>query len=266
MKSLRTWVLPVVAVLALAAIVFGAPAGAQTRDDVLLALERTDDLIARAQEVVGGSDNQQALDELSFAIRIQGDARTSFASGRLTIAYDLTMRARLHADRAIALIKGLPDPDRVLAQLERTRELLDRARERIEECNVDRARSLLRAAVEMQDRAESSAREGRYLAALQLTLSARERAHRALRLCNLDENLNESAERALARTDELIARAREVVRQTDVEGAHRALDRAVEVEAEAWTQFRAQHFEASLRLTQSARTSAHRAIRLAGAH
>lgn len=265
MKSPRTRVLPLVAVLALAAIGFGAPARAQTRDDVLLALERTDDLIARAQEVVGGSDNAQALDELSFAIRIQGDARTSFANGRLAMAYDLTMRARLHADRAIALIKGLPDPDRVLAQLERTRELLDRARERIEECNVDRARSLLRAAVEMQDRAESSAREGRYLAALQLTLSARERAHRALRFCNLDENLNESAERALARTDELIARAREAVRQNDVEGAHRALDRAVEVEAEAWAQFRAGHFEASLRLTQSARTFAHRAIRLAGA-
>jgi len=265
MKSPRT-TLPVLALLALVACVgFVTPAPAQTRDDVALALDRTDDLIARAREVVSGTDNQQAIDELGFAVRLQAEARANFASGRLRIALDLTMRARLHADRAIALVKGLPDPDRVLVQLERTRELLERARERIEECNSDRARALLRAAVEMQGRAEISAREGRYLAALQLTLSARERAHKALRLCNLEENLNESAERALARTDELIARAREAVQQKDVEAAHRALDRAIEVEAEAWTQFRAEHFEASLRLTQSARTFAHRAIRLAGA-
>src|SRR5262245_12934680 len=265
MKSPRSFIPAFLLVALVAAMGFGMPAHAQSRDDVLLALERTDDLIARAQELVAGSDNAQAQEELSFAIRLQTDAKANFAGGRLRIAVDLTMRARLHADRAIAIIKGLPDPDRVLAQLERTRELLDRARERIEECNSDRARSRLRAAVEMQERAEASAREGRYLAALQLTLSARERAHQALRLCNLEENLKESAERALARTDELIARAREVVRQSDVEGAHRALDRAVEVEAEAWTQFRAEHFEASLRLTQSARTFAHRAIRLAGA-
>lgn len=262
MKSPRGSVLALV-LLALATCV--APAGAQSRDDVQLSLERTDDLIARAQEVVAGTDNQQALDELGFAVRIQADARANFAGGRLVVALDLTRRARLHADRAIALVKGLPDPDRVLVQLERTRELLDRARERIEECDLDRARALLRAAVDMQDRAEASAREGRYLAALQLTLSARERAHRALRMCNLDENLNESAERALARTDELIARARETLQGQDVEPARRSLGRAVEIEAEAWAQFRAEHFEASLRLTQSARTFAHRAIRLAGA-
>jgi len=249
----------------LALPVCGMPAMAQTRDDVQIALERTDDLIARAQEVVAGTDNPQAQDELAFAVRIQADARADFTGGRFAIALDLTFKARLHADRAIALVKGLPDPDRVLVQLERTRELLDRARERIEECNVDRARALLRAAVEMQDRAEASAREGRYLAALQLTLSARERAHRALRMCNLDENLNESAERALSRTDELIARAREAVREHGADDARRALDRAVELETEAWSQFRAEHFEASLRLTQSARTFAHRAIRLAGA-
>lgn len=180
-------------------------------------------------------------------------------------ARDDTLRARLRADRAIARNQGLPDPDRVLSQLERTREILDRARQGIEPCSVERARPLLRAALEMQGRAEASAREGRYLAALQLTLNARERAHQALRLCNADENLNESAERALTRTDEMIARAREVIRQNDIAGAHRALDRAVAVEAEAWTQFRAEHFVEGLRLTQFARTLAHRAVRLASA-
>jgi tetratricopeptide (TPR) repeat protein len=263
MKSPRPFVTMLAALVATVALV--APSFAQTREEAQFALERTDDLIARAQEVVGGSDNPQAADELALAVSIQANARGAFDAGRYGAAIDITRRARLHADRAIALVRGLPDPDRVLAQLERTRELLDRARERIEECDVERARALLRAAVEMQVRAEASARDGRYLAALQLTLSARERAHRALRLCNLEDNLREAAERALQRTDEVIGRARDLLQERDVERARQALERAVELQAEAWVQFRAEHFEASLRLTQSARTFAHRAIRIAGA-
>ena len=265
MKSPRC-IIPTLALTALvAALALAPPAAAQTREEVQLAIERTDDLIARAQEIVSGSDNPQAIDELAFAVRLQAEAKTAFGSGRLTIALDLTRRSRLHADRAIALIRGLPDPDRVIAQLERTRELLDRVRERIEECDAERARGLLRAAFEMQTRAEVSAREGRYLAALQLTLSARERALHALRMCNLEDNLREAAERGLTRTDELIARAREALQDRDDARARQALDRAVEVQAEAWSQFRADHLEASLRLTQSARTLAHRALRIAGA-
>jgi hypothetical protein len=254
------------AVLTLLALVaIGSPASAQTRDDVQVALDRTDDLIARAQEVVSAVDNAQAGIELAAAVQLQTDAKAAFGAGSYRLALDLTMRARLRADRAVALVRGLPDPDRVLVQLERTRELLDRARDRIEECDIDRARALLRAAFEIQTRAEASARDGRYLAALQLTMSARERALRALRICNLEDNLREAAERALTRTDELISRARDAVADHENEAARQALGRAVEVQAEAWTQFRADHLEASLRLTQSARTFAHRAIRLAGA-
>lgn len=262
MKSPR-WFISTLALLAL--VTGGVPADAQTIDEVQVAIERTDDLISRAQEIVAGSDNQQAVDELSFAVRLQADARAQFSAGRYLLALDLTRRARTRAERAIALVKGLPDPDRVLVQLERTRELLDRARERIEECNAERARSLLRAAFEMQGRAEVSAREGRYLAALQLTLSARERALRALRMCNLEDNLREAAERGLTRTDELISRVREVMQDRDNERARQALDRAIELQAEAWAQFRADHLEATLRLTQSARAFAHRALRIAGA-
>jgi hypothetical protein len=252
-------------VMVLLALLLAAPVWAQSADDALLALDRTDDLIARATEIVSGTENTQAQSELSFAVRLQASARAEFGAGHYAVSIDLTRRARLHADKAIAIVQGLPDPDRVLAQLERTRELLERARERIAECNIDRARALLRAAFEMQVRAEASAREGRYLAALQLTMSARERAHRALRMCNLEDNLREAADRALARTDELISRARDALADNESGPARQALNRAVDLQAEAWVQFRAGHLEASLRLTQSARTFAHRAIRLAGA-
>src|SRR5439155_15736205 len=113
------------------------------------------------------------------------------------------------ADRAIAIINGLPDPDRVLSQLERTREMLERARGRIEECNQDRPRALLNAASDMQRRAEDAAHGGHYLAALQLTMGARERVLRALRQCNVANDDQDGAERGLRRTDEVIQRAQE---------------------------------------------------------
>src|SRR2546422_3244905 len=172
----RTLMTLVAALLAWSAV----PASAQTHDDVLVAIERTDDVIARAQDIVGASDNREAQSELTLATGLQANARIEFAANHDLLAIDLTRRARLHAEKAIALVNGLPDPDRVLVQLERTRELLDRARERIEECDLDRARAMLRAAFEIQARAEASAQDGRYLAALQLTMSARERAQRAL--------------------------------------------------------------------------------------
>lgn len=244
-----------------------------TGDRVLVALERTDERIALAQSLVSGSNNAQAELEVSAAVSLQAQARTAYDQGltatgdvRLHLfqqAVDLTLRARARADRAISLIQGLPDPDRVLSQVERTRELLDRARDRIEQCDSDRAHALLRAALDMQGRAEAAVRESRYLAALQLTLSARERGLRALRLCNVEENLQDAAERALHRTDEVIARAHDLVSDSDRTRAKEVLGRADRVEAEAHAQFRAGHFEATLRMTQSARTLAYRAIRLA---
>jgi hypothetical protein len=242
-----------------------------TGDRVRTALERTDERIALAQSLVSGSNNTQAQLEVDAAVTLQAQARTTFnqalaASGDVRLrllqqTVDLTLRARGHADKAISLIQGLPDPERVLSQVERTRELLDRARERIESCDSDRAHALLRAALDMQARAELAGRESRYLAALQLTLSARERGLRALRLCNVEENLQDAAERALRRTDEVVARAHEIIDNAQGRGGE-VLRRAERVQGEAQVQFRAGHFEASLRMTESARTLAYRAIRL----
>ncbi|HET9325374.1 MAG TPA: hypothetical protein VFQ05_01225 [Candidatus Eisenbacteria bacterium] len=245
-----------------------------TGDRARAALERTDERIRLAQSLVAGADNAQAELELNAAIGIQAQARSVFDQGmaasgdtRLRLlqqSVDLTLRARARADRAISLIQGLPDPDRVLSQVERTREMLDRARNRIEGCDSDRAQALLRASLDMQTRAEAAARESRYLAALQLTLSARERGLRALRLCNMEENLQEAADRALHRTDQVISRARELVARADHERAKDVLTRAERVQGQAYEQVRGGHFEAALRVTQSARTLAYRAVRLAG--
>jgi hypothetical protein len=243
-----------------------------TGDRVRTALDRTDTRIELATSVVGGSNNAEARVELDAATSLQSQARAAFTQAQgavgdlqlrlLKQALDLTLKAREHADRAISLIQGLPDPDRVTAQLERTRDLIQRARDRIDECDNDRARALLQVAVEMQIRAENAATESRYLAALQLTLSARERVLRSARLCNQEERLDEASDRALRRTDEVISRAKDALGAQAPERARNLLTRADRLEAEAWAQFRASQLDASLRLTLSARNLAQRALRI----
>ncbi len=249
-------------------LAFASPALAQvtgpSRERVQSELELTDRRIEFAQSIMRTDGSPLATSELSAAEDLQRRARVAFGAGDLVLAARLTLDARRRADRAIALLRNLPDPDRVQIQLERTQELLQRTRERIEECNLDRARSLVTAATEMQRRAEEAARASRYLAALQLTISARERAHRALRLCRMEENLEETAGRALQRTEAFLDRVSEAVSGSTNDAARESLARARELQIRATREFRDGHHEASLRQTQSARAFAYRAARLAG--
>jgi hypothetical protein len=259
-------ILTVLAVLGLAA---GAPiASAQDgRDRVQYELDRTDRRIEQAEELLASVDNERARAELNFAISLQAQAKATFATpaiGYLDRVMRLTLEARGHADRAIAIVKGLPDPDRVRVQLERTAEVIERARQTIEECDNDRARAMLRIGIEMQVRAEAAFAEGRLLAALQLTMSARERVLKALRMCNADENLSDRAEQVLRRTTEIITRARDVVAESGNEQAREALARAEQLQDRAADEFRLKHYEAAIRLSLAARAAAYRALRLAG--
>ncbi len=235
-----------------------------TRGFVQNNLDRTDLRIEQAEAIVAGTDNDQAMQHLQAAVDMQGRAKTAFGSAEYAIALRLTLDARGHADRAIAIIKNLPDPDRVKAQLERTRELLERAKERIEECNNDRARAMMRAAFGMQVRAEEAAVNGRYLVALQLTVNARERARNALRLCHLEENLQDAAERAIARTDNILDRAHDALENCSNQESANSLARATDLQSKAKTEFASENYRAALNLTLAARRGAYRAVRLCG--
>jgi hypothetical protein len=242
------------------------PARAQallTRERVEDALLRTDQRIESAEMLVAGADNAQAEAEFAVARDLQQQARAEFARGesRYRAAMDLTLRARGRADRAIALVKGLPDPDRVFVQVERTREILDRARDRLQECEREPARALLRAASDLQRRAEFAVSESRHLAALQFTLGARERVFRALRLCDREVDEGDSAERALARTAEVIERARTWVGEHDGPAERRQLERAEAAQAQARERLRGGQPGLAIRLTLNARATAHRIVR-----
>jgi len=259
----RFWTPPVLVAL-IAALAIAAPALAQDGQRVSEELDRTDRRIEHADLLLASTPSSPAAPLIANAKQIQANARAAFGGGQLGVALRLTLQARGAADRALAMLTGLPDPDRVRAQLERTREVIERSRSRIAECDAERARFLIQVADAMQRRAEDAASSERYLAALQLTMSARERALRALRLCNLEENVRDGAERALRRTDDILARAQEAVNAHQDPRAHAALGRAVDLQSEARREFAADRLDSSLRLTQSARDFALRALRLAG--
>lgn len=233
------------------------------RDAVEAAISTTDRRIEQAHQLLAEHPDERGAAELSLAIDLQTRAKAALAADELLLAARLTRDARLRADRVIALVRGLPAPDRVEFQLDRTRQVLERARERLQGCEEPRARALLRVAVEMQARAEASYRESRYLAALQLTMSARERGERALRMCQAEESLQEAASRALRQTDDLLPRAREIVAASGSEPAALLLARAESAQASARREYEADRFESSLRMTQAARLQAQRAMRLA---
>ena len=262
---MKRWLrLVTLAVPVLALLAGATPARAQDPGRVQDELALTDLRIERADMVLARSPNPDAQRFLDNAKLIQSRARSAFAARQPGIALRLTFDARAAADRAIAMVLRLPEPDRVTAQLERTREIIERARDHIGECPVERARFLIQVASAMEQRAEDAAHDERFLAALQLTMSARERALRALRLCHVADNARDAAERALHGTDEVLARAQDEVGAHGTEPARQALSRAQAFQAEARREFLADRFEPCLRLTQSARTQATRAIRLAG--
>ena len=250
---------------ALALLPRGAPAQGLTSERVRMAIEETARRIDLAGTVVSTSDDAQARGELALARDLQARARSAAGSGRYPMAGQLTSQARGHADRAILLGRGLPSLERLRSQWDRTGELLEWSGPRIQECGNDRARALLRVALEMQERARNGEEAGRYLGALQLTMGARERCLRALQVCRMEENVQLAAERALSRTDEVLGLAREQLEPGAPGGAgpspiRDALARAAVLQDDASRQFRDGHYDASLQLTLAARRLARRAL------
>lgn len=229
---------------------------------VVEAIDHTERRIEQAEAIAGSAATGPAQSEIALARQLQGRARSLYSSAQYPLAMRATMDARGHADRCIAMLRGMPDPERVAIQIERTRDGLERARERLDSCSQPRVSALIGVASEMQHRAELALAESRYLAALQLTMSSRERTMKALRLCQINDSMQEASSRAIQRTDEVLSRARELVDAASSPSASQTLARAEAGQSQANAEYQAGRYEAALRLTQAARVAANRAVRL----
>ena len=252
------------AAVALVAALLGAGSVHAEQGDparLVEALELTQHRIDSAAVVVPEKGDAPEVHELRVARDLQARARIAVRRGRPLVAHRATLEARLHAERAISISRGLPDPERVMIQLERTSEILDRAGDLLAGCREARASALLRTASGMQERATAAGAEGRFLAALQLTLSARQRAEKAMRLCNVVEDLGAAVARGLARTDQALEIAKRIVAEGAPPQARGDLRRALDLQREAVGERDAQHLERALQLTQMARGIANRIAR-----
>src|SRR5437016_10400741 len=129
--SRRIMKLPFPALAMAAALLLGAGPAAGQCPEVQREADLTDARLAQAGPIVSAADNAEARSDLALATDFQARSRLEIGAGRCLVALNFTRRARLRALHAVSLVRGLPDPDRIQVQLERSREILDRSRERL---------------------------------------------------------------------------------------------------------------------------------------
>jgi hypothetical protein len=234
-------------------------AHAQPRGDVSVALDRTDQVIARADAAVVAGPNQLANDYLDQARQFQARARSAYASGLLADAFRLTNAARRRASAAIDLERQAGNPGFLPVAIGRTDALLDRIAPFLGDCPNDQASNLFESALDLQRQAKDALQLGRPRVALSLTTDARGRATRALRMA--DDSCGgprERAQRALANTDELLGDSAWLL---DAGGKPaRVYVAALDTQKRAKGELAQGHFPDALDLTISARDELVRAL------
>lgn len=186
-------------------LAFAGAASAQTRDDLLREIERTDLVIERARTAVEKSSDPLSAEYLSQAVKLQDFAKSSFSSDRLLDAARLTRQARERAATALRVAEQSGSAEYILFTLERTDALLEHASPIVRGSGVEPANRHLDVAYEQQRRAHQSLGDGHPRLALSLSHQARESVRRALQLAEGSSGLSpERVRRQLERTEDLI--------------------------------------------------------------
>lgn len=235
-----------------------ATALCQGRDQVRGDLERTDELIERATEVVKETGSVIGERYLERARELQARAWESYRGERYGMTRELTEAARDQALKAIGAVQVSDyNLSTVRREIDRTDELLRRVRDRTAASNNEQIVSLLENAVRIQIEAREFFRGNRFKIALKATLKARETASRASRMA--DNSL--VVERELRRTEKLIEKATEAAEDLGSNGAvNDMLRNAQELQSAADQEFRSGNLRAAMSKTQRARDLTRQAL------
>lgn len=195
-------------------------------------------------------------------------ARDNMREHLFDIAQQLASASLDMSNRAIRLLKrDTLTPEDVFREIERTDNIIERILARDEPAlrpSIKRTvQQAMEQAVELQNRAKHNARSDNYPLALEQTRRARELATRAARgaVAAVDPN-RESVARAIAFTDEVFERARDVARENEVPRLVENLEEAVRIQSAAREKFNSEQYRAALTLTLRARNMAKRALRM----
>ncbi len=179
-------------------------------------------LMERAREM----NNQQALEFLERASRQAGRARDIYHQGDFKLAWKLLEQAGDLMQRAARLLADGAGPERLERELERTRELIDRTRDRLGSEATEGQRRLLAEAEEALQRSLTARDQGHPGRALQMTGLAANLARRAIRDGGSGQD-DEALRRQLDRFDARAERLADRVRESGSQPARRIYERAL---------------------------------------
>jgi len=144
-----------------------------------LRAERFMDMHQQLSERARDTDNAEALDLLQRAQNQAQRAREAHQQGDLRLAWQMFERAEDLTNRAARLIADGTDPERLRAEIERTAQLIERAREAQHGQPAPPVARRLGEAEEALERARNHLERGEPGRALQMTTLARRLAHLA---------------------------------------------------------------------------------------
>ncbi|MDH3890949.1 MAG: hypothetical protein OEV49_07670 [candidate division Zixibacteria bacterium] len=255
-------------ILGLLIIVAGS-VPAQTTDDrgsltdaLRAELERTDQLIERAKEAVQASQSPVARLNLEAAIDLQSQAWRAYENEYPRLALRLTKQARERAKKAIATGRMSEQSQHVvLTKLERTAEMLERARNQLIDQSDSHYLAILQSAQDNLDKAWEFYRLGQFRAALMLANQAEKALDKLVRSSNRDLRNRLNFERRADAAQQLLERARTLLAECTSPAAQQLAQHAVEAYEQANKFAANERFQAAIQALQRSRKMANQALR-----
>jgi hypothetical protein len=225
-------------------------------------LERTDQLIERAKEAVQASQAPVAWLNLEAAIDLQAQAWRAFENEYPRLALRLTKQAREKAKKAIAVGRMNEQSEHVvLTKLERTAEMLERARELLIDHTDNHFQAILQSARDNLDKAWEFYRLSQFRAALMLANQAEKALDKLIRTSDRDLRNRLNFERRAEATQQLLERARSLHAECTSPSAEQMARHALEAFDRANRFAANDKFQAAIQALQRSRKMATQALR-----
>lgn len=238
------------------------------QDRIRLELERTDEIIARAREMVRTSNAPASAIVLEQAITLQDLAWGNFRKNTVdgyNFALKQTLQAREQAKQALSNSRfSEQGEDAVLNRLERTEDLLRQAHEEMPTTVDESLSTIFDSARRNLAQAWELYRNGRYRPALKMANQVERTAKRLLQIANRQQNHQANFLRRLEAVKQFIDRVQEEVNSCQSEPAHSLIQKAKGALQQALDLSSKGHFEAALQNLQQARKLAADAADLCG--
>lgn len=233
-----------------------------SEESVRQELERTDDMLDRAQESIKSSHNPQADLQYENAVKLQKQAWDKFdlkTRAGYAAALMLTMSAREQLKMALGNTNRTEQGEGMVQRmLERTQELLDRAGQAASSSSDRSLNSIYESARENMTRAWEFYRKGQYRPALKLADQVEKSAQRILNREREGVSDEDNFERRHENVERIISQAEQNVDDASTV-AKTFLDQAKEALQMADDLYRRQQYNAAIQALQKARDLALRA-------